>query len=86
MSLPFAGRTAAITGAAGGIGLAIAKRFAKDGAKVVLLGRDASKLAKAKDSVQQESPSAEVATKNHSVLNTDDWKSVVFNFVCSLSP
>ncbi|KAK0634564.1 hypothetical protein B0T17DRAFT_484417 [Bombardia bombarda] len=39
-----AGRTAAITGGSRGIGLAIASWFAREGAKVVLLGRDKSTL------------------------------------------
>lgn len=38
------GRTAAITGASGGIGLAIAERFLHEGSSVVLLGRNAEKL------------------------------------------
>jgi len=38
------GRTTAITGASGGIGLAIAERFLHEGSSVILLGRDAQKL------------------------------------------
>ena len=38
------GRTAAITGALGGIGFAIAERFLYEGANLVLLGRNESKL------------------------------------------
>lgn len=39
------GRTAIVTGAAGGIGLAIAQRLAADGAKVVIWDLDLSRLA-----------------------------------------
>jgi len=51
-----AGRTAAITGATGGIGFAIASRFAKEGARVVLLGRDNTKLEQALNKIQAAGP------------------------------
>ncbi|GAA3086881.1 SDR family oxidoreductase [Streptomyces roseofulvus] len=47
MSDRFAGRTAIITGASRGIGLAIAERLVADGAKVVITGRKADALAEA---------------------------------------
>ncbi|MEL6329390.1 MAG: glucose 1-dehydrogenase [Planctomycetota bacterium] len=37
-------RTALVTGGASGIGLAIAQRLASSGAKIIIVGRDASKL------------------------------------------
>jgi NAD(P)-dependent dehydrogenase (short-subunit alcohol dehydrogenase family) len=46
--LDFAGRTAAITGGAMGIGLAVAQRLAGSGAKVALWDRDEKALAQAK--------------------------------------
>jgi 2-dehydro-3-deoxy-L-rhamnonate dehydrogenase (NAD+) len=46
--LDFEGRTAAITGGAAGIGLAIARRLADSGAKVSLWDRDADALASAR--------------------------------------
>lgn len=48
-SLNLAGRKAAITGAASGIGFAIAKRFAEYGADVHLLDLDGNNLQKAAD-------------------------------------
>ncbi len=44
-SAPFADRAVAITGAASGIGRALARRFARDGARVALLDRDGAGVA-----------------------------------------
>ena len=46
------GRTAFITGGANGIGLGIARRFARAGAKLALVDRDAEGLARAKAELQ----------------------------------
>ena len=47
---------AIVTGAARGIGLAIARRLARDGAGVVLLDRDADALSRATEELRNESP------------------------------
>jgi NADP-dependent 3-hydroxy acid dehydrogenase YdfG len=47
MSLPLRDRTAAVTGASRGIGLAIAQRLAAEGARVAMLARDEARLARA---------------------------------------
>lgn len=47
----FEGRTAVVTGASRGIGLAVARAFAGAGARVVLWGRDADRLVAAAEAV-----------------------------------
>jgi NAD(P)-dependent dehydrogenase (short-subunit alcohol dehydrogenase family) len=47
MSAPLRGCTALVTGGAKGIGLAIARRLAADGAAIALIGRDAVALEQA---------------------------------------
>jgi rhamnulose-1-phosphate aldolase/alcohol dehydrogenase len=51
---PLSGRIALITGSAGGIGKAIAKRFADEGACVVVSDNDAGRLEKAKQHFEKE--------------------------------
>jgi meso-butanediol dehydrogenase/(S,S)-butanediol dehydrogenase/diacetyl reductase len=49
----FADRVVIVTGAASGIGLATAKRFGSEGARVVIADREAEKAAQAADEVKQ---------------------------------
>ncbi|MGI9336681.1 MAG: SDR family NAD(P)-dependent oxidoreductase [Gammaproteobacteria bacterium] len=61
------GKTAIITGAAGGIGVAAVKRFVAEGARVLAVDIDESALSNALDGVQDDRASAMVAdvTKAH---------------------
>ena len=47
MDLKLIGKTALVTGSTAGIGLAIAKRLAAEGANVVIVGRSQAKLNEA---------------------------------------
>ncbi len=57
------GRTAVVTGASGGLGLATATGLARLGARVRLVGRNAERLESARDAILREVPGA--------VLDTD---------------
>ncbi len=67
------GKIALITGSAGGIGKAIAKRFAQEGACVVLNDINPDRLAGAKDEFVQAFGQDAVATTE---LNVTDWNSI----------
>jgi NAD(P)-dependent dehydrogenase (short-subunit alcohol dehydrogenase family) len=51
---PLSGRIALVTGSAGGIGKAIAKKFAQEGACVIINDNDANRLSAAKTEFEQE--------------------------------
>lgn len=60
MTQALAGKTALVTGASQGIGLASARALAQDGASVVIMGRREEALAKARDSLLEDVPGARV--------------------------
>jgi NAD(P)-dependent dehydrogenase (short-subunit alcohol dehydrogenase family) len=55
-----AGKTAVITGATSGIGLATAKLFALHGARVIGVGRDVNRCRKAESEIREVCPDAQV--------------------------
>lgn len=56
------GRIALVTGASRGIGAAVAKRFAKEGAHVILVARNAKGLEEVDDAITQAGGKATIAT------------------------
>ena len=56
------GKRVLITGATSGIGLTAARSLARQGAKVVMVGRDAAKTARCLDEVRAGAPGAEVSS------------------------
>jgi gluconate 5-dehydrogenase len=62
LTLDLSGRVALVTGAARGLGLAIANGLAGAGALVVLNGRDASALEAAKRALERDGGRADIAT------------------------
>ncbi|KAK4133210.1 NAD(P)-binding protein [Trichocladium antarcticum] len=73
MSFPsLAGKTVAVTGATGGIGFAMASRFAQEGASVILGGRNESKLKDALHKIQAVKPWPKLGTPpQHHALHID---------------
>lgn len=91
MSFPsLAGKTVAVTGATGGIGFAMASRFAQEGASVILGGRNESKLKDALHKIQAVKPWPKLGTPpQHHALHIDvrqlsGWNNLVDRHVCAL--
>ncbi|MDT3430837.1 SDR family oxidoreductase [Stenotrophomonas maltophilia] len=62
MDLQLAGKTALVTGATAGIGLAIARTLAREGVSVTLTGRDPGKLQAAMAEINAGAPGAQLTT------------------------
>ena len=61
LAVSLQGRTAVVTGATSGLGREAATRLARLGARVVLVGRDRRKVARARDEIRAATGSSEVA-------------------------
>jgi 3-oxoacyl-[acyl-carrier protein] reductase len=71
MDIRLDGRTAIITGASKGLGLAMAKEFAASGANVAMLARNSDTLAEAK-AIASQGASGQVSTFECDVSKADD--------------
>lgn len=70
MSLKLAEKVAVVTGGSTGIGLAIAQRFASEGAKVYIIGRRQAELDKAVAAIGRNAEGARVDSSNIAQLET----------------
>lgn len=62
MDLKLQGKSVLVTGASKGIGLACAESFAREGAKVIITGRDEGRLSEAAEHLKEVVVGADVAT------------------------
>ena len=67
-----AGKAALITGAAGGLGQAMARMLVREGAKVAVSDRDLNGARALADSINAETPGSAFAYE-HDVTREDDW-------------
>jgi len=77
MSDQLTGYNAFVTGGGSGIGLSCAKAFAMDGANVLIMGRNAEKLADAAEEIRRVAPSVTVATYAGDVSKEQDVEAAV---------
>ncbi|MCR4711194.1 MAG: SDR family oxidoreductase [Clostridia bacterium] len=69
-------KTAIVTGAGQGLGLAIAELFAKEGAKVVGTGRHVEKVEKAFAAIRAAHPEYELTAMQHDVASKEEWEKI----------
>lgn len=71
------GKVAIVTGAGQGLGLAVSKLFASEGAKVVGTGRHVEKVQKAFDAVLAEHSDYEMCAMQHEITHKEEWEQVI---------
>ncbi|MGB2714078.1 MAG: SDR family NAD(P)-dependent oxidoreductase [Vicinamibacterales bacterium] len=76
-AIEFGGRTVVITGGSRGLGLVLARQFAREGARLCLLARDERELDRAKRLLEEEFPSVDVMTLRCDVRQPDDVRNAV---------
>jgi len=76
-AITFAGRTVVITGGSRGLGLVLARQFADEGARVVLVARDADTLERAAEDLRTRQPSGDVLTVSADVRRREDAERAV---------
>lgn len=74
MDLGLSGRTVAITGGTFGIGLAAARIFLREGARVAICGRNVERLEAAKAALIADADASRVLAKTCDVTRSDDVK------------
>ncbi|BFZ54892.1 hypothetical protein PYCC9005_001929 [Savitreella phatthalungensis] len=72
-----AGHKAIVTGGSQGIGLAIARKYASEGAKIVLVGRSARTLESALASLPGQDHAYSVMDLNVGAANNSEWSSLL---------
>ena len=83
MSGRVAGKVALITGAAGGLGQAMARMLAREGARVAVTDRDLDGAQALAESINADHPGAAFAL-GHDVTEEDEWASVVDRTVAAM--
>ncbi|MHC5534534.1 SDR family NAD(P)-dependent oxidoreductase [Priestia megaterium] len=79
------GKVALITGAGNGLGAAVAKLLAEEGAKVIATDIDYNSVKKIAEEINKESNESAIALK-HDVSSKDEWLSVVEEGVKTFGP
>lgn len=76
MNVRMAGKIALVTGAAEGLGRAVAERFDKEGARVALTDIQADKVAETARAI-----GGETIALSHDVASEADWRRVIDSVV-----
>ncbi|MFP8661127.1 SDR family NAD(P)-dependent oxidoreductase, partial [Enterobacter kobei] len=77
MDLQLNGKTALVTGATAGIGLAIASTLAREGVAVTITGRDREKLHNAVAKIAQAAPQARVSAIVADLANAEGAEALI---------